>query len=351
LWLFLSVECAAATLFVSNQGDDGHSATISRPLKTIAEAADRAQPGDSVFIRGGHYRERIAPPRSGLPGKPITYSRYQDEPVVIDASGKKQGVILWGVSHIVIRGLQIKNSNRAGVHIHHHHDSPSRGSDHNRIENNDISGNGSHGIYVAGSHNLLVNNTIRTNGSQRGVKPKGHGIYVLGEENQVRKNKVEGNQRLGIRMAGERHQIMNNQVSGNGQHGIGVWVDPPYRGDMIEIMDNHLVNNGGDEIHINGAGKGGKPKRLRLVGNRIASKRGDGVVLLNGVSQVEVSGNHFTGTFGNFVQVGARSGEGLSSFNNHYSGVGRFHFLGRGYSQLSDFQRHSGMEDGSVYEY
>jgi len=341
----------AAVLFVSNQGNDQGAATLSHPLRTIAEAASRARPGDSVFIRGGHYRERIAPPRSGLLGKPITYSRYQDEPVVIDASGKKQGVMLWGVSHIIIRGLQIKNSNRAGIHIHHHLDSPSRGADYNRIENNDVSSNSSHGIYVAGNHNLVINNTIRSNGTRQGIKPKGHGIYVLGVENQVSNNKVEANQRLGIRMAGQRHTIMNNQVLGNGQHGIGVWVDPPERGEMIEIIGNHLEGNGGDGVHINGGGDGGKPQRLRVVGNRIVSKQGGGVVLLNGVNRVEVSGNHFTGVFSDFIQVGVHSGEGVTSFNNHYSGVGRFHFLGRNYSQLSDYQRNSGLEDGSVYEH
>ena len=37
----------------------------SHPLKTISAAAELAQPGDTITVHAGVYRERIDPPRGG----------------------------------------------------------------------------------------------------------------------------------------------------------------------------------------------------------------------------------------------------------------------------------------------
>jgi hypothetical protein len=54
---------------------------------TLAEAAAVVNPGDTVFARGGVYAYRpnqgLTLSRSGLPGRPITWSGYQSEPVWI----------------------------------------------------------------------------------------------------------------------------------------------------------------------------------------------------------------------------------------------------------------------------
>ena len=52
---------------------DHQVGTDQRPLRSIGAAAALAQPGDTVWVAGGTYRERIAPPRGGLPGQPIVY--------------------------------------------------------------------------------------------------------------------------------------------------------------------------------------------------------------------------------------------------------------------------------------
>lgn len=94
--------------------------------RTIVEAADAAQAGDTVLIRQGVYhssqslRENdvLWPKRSGQPGRPIVFKAYRGEPAVLgdgptdypdEQISIARGVItLKGVSHIVIEGLQVR---------------------------------------------------------------------------------------------------------------------------------------------------------------------------------------------------------------------------------------------------
>ncbi|MEM7809375.1 MAG: right-handed parallel beta-helix repeat-containing protein, partial [Planctomycetota bacterium] len=65
--------------------DDGPG-DEARPFKTISAAAFVAEPGDTVCVHAGVYRERVAPRRGGEPGRPITYEAAPRERVVIKAS-------------------------------------------------------------------------------------------------------------------------------------------------------------------------------------------------------------------------------------------------------------------------
>ena len=71
--------------YVSTTGSDSNPGTISQPFATIQKAADVATYGDTVYIRGGVYRETVQPVRSGQFNNPIVYSAYNDEEVVISA--------------------------------------------------------------------------------------------------------------------------------------------------------------------------------------------------------------------------------------------------------------------------
>ena len=73
LWAAVATVSHARTLVVSPGGSDSADGGTATPLHTISRAAELAQPGDTVLVRAGVYRERVAPPRGGEPGKPITY--------------------------------------------------------------------------------------------------------------------------------------------------------------------------------------------------------------------------------------------------------------------------------------
>ncbi len=56
------------------------------PFKTISEAALVAQPADTVLVYAGIYRERVAPVRGGVEGKPIVYKAAEGQKVVLKGS-------------------------------------------------------------------------------------------------------------------------------------------------------------------------------------------------------------------------------------------------------------------------
>ena len=85
-------ECKIASIrtWVVNQkhplASDDRSGTEITPFKTISRAAELAQPGDTVVVHEGVYRERVAPANGGREGCPITYTAAPGETVVLKAS-------------------------------------------------------------------------------------------------------------------------------------------------------------------------------------------------------------------------------------------------------------------------
>ena len=63
-----------SSYFVSTSGDDGNPGTLGAPFRTIQQAANVADAGDTVFIRGGTYRESVRPAHSGTASNPITFA-------------------------------------------------------------------------------------------------------------------------------------------------------------------------------------------------------------------------------------------------------------------------------------
>ena len=77
----------ATEYHVSKTGLDGSPGTESKPFKTIMAAAKIAQPGDTITVHEGTYRESINPPRGGTSdAKRIVYQAAPGEKVVIKGS-------------------------------------------------------------------------------------------------------------------------------------------------------------------------------------------------------------------------------------------------------------------------
>jgi hypothetical protein len=77
---------------VAPAGSDQNPGTQERPLRTIASAAARALPGDTVTVHAGTYREWVSPCVGGVNAcKRITYQAARDEEVVIKGSERIQG--------------------------------------------------------------------------------------------------------------------------------------------------------------------------------------------------------------------------------------------------------------------
>lgn len=78
-----------STYYVAATGADTNPGTFASPWRTLQHAADTLAPGDTVYVRGGLYHERVRITRSGTSGSPITYAAYTDETPVIDGAGMR----------------------------------------------------------------------------------------------------------------------------------------------------------------------------------------------------------------------------------------------------------------------
>ena len=58
----LSIAAEAKNFYVAPSGDDAASGSLEAPYLTIQKAANMTQPGDTVWIRSGTYREAVTPP-------------------------------------------------------------------------------------------------------------------------------------------------------------------------------------------------------------------------------------------------------------------------------------------------
>ena len=77
----------AADYYVSPNGSDNNSGTFEAPFQTIQHAADLIQCGDICYLREGIYHEEIEIINLHCTlSDPITFTNYQDEPVILDGT-------------------------------------------------------------------------------------------------------------------------------------------------------------------------------------------------------------------------------------------------------------------------
>ena len=116
----------AKELFVAPEGTDDAPGTLAKPLAGLMKAQTLAEPGDTVWIRGGVYKlkpDRIAREhrvwtyihefkKSGKPGQPIRYWAYQAEKPVFDCSevnppGRRINAFQVAGSWLHFRGFEV----------------------------------------------------------------------------------------------------------------------------------------------------------------------------------------------------------------------------------------------------
>jgi hypothetical protein len=78
---------AGPKLFVDpTRGLDANPGTADAPWKTLAHSVRKLKPGDTLYLRGGAYYEKVSLTRSGSPDAPITIAAYPGELSILDGS-------------------------------------------------------------------------------------------------------------------------------------------------------------------------------------------------------------------------------------------------------------------------
>lgn len=167
--------------YVAENGGGSVDGTIEHPFQSINEALAVAEPGDTVFVRGGTYREQVFFPKSGNDEHRIVLKAYEGETPVITGEGltwnerSTQLVLISGVSHITLEGFEIANLY----------------TDTAEKEVNGITVNaGATNISLLGNHVHHIQNT-----APRDNYPGAHAIHIIGNTDKALRNiVVDGNE-------------------------------------------------------------------------------------------------------------------------------------------------------------
>ncbi|MEL6931898.1 MAG: right-handed parallel beta-helix repeat-containing protein [Pseudomonadota bacterium] len=206
----------AKTIYVDADAKSGGNGSKDRPYKTIQEAIDAAQPGTTVLVREGQYRENIEFDVSGKKGAPITL-KSADGPgkaVIKPAKANEDTIQIDGEDHIVIDGFELHGSNDDHRQVIHVHSVKNKTDPASNIEivNNVIHRGAGDGIKISKSNDILVQNNEIIGGGRKEA-----GIDIVGGARVViDSNKIKDINNLGINMKGGSEDIVviNNEVSG-----------------------------------------------------------------------------------------------------------------------------------------
>src|SRR5688572_3330470 len=92
-----------------NNQNDG--LTLATAWKTIQKSFDAAVAGSTVKIKGGVYYEQLVVRVNGTAGNPVTFTNYNNEQVIIDAS-KIAGTTILTItdkSFLIFSNLTVQN--------------------------------------------------------------------------------------------------------------------------------------------------------------------------------------------------------------------------------------------------
>jgi hypothetical protein len=114
------VAAGPCTYYVAPDGDDGNPGGEGQPWATFQQAADTAQPGDTVCFRDGVYSsDEIHVTRSGTAEAPITFVAHPGEVPILDGGGSAAELLVLeaGSSYLRFSGFALRNFRVWGVEL------------------------------------------------------------------------------------------------------------------------------------------------------------------------------------------------------------------------------------------
>ncbi len=316
--------------YVSTTGKDSASGTLCRPFRTIQKAASVASAGDTIYIRGGVYRERVTAKRSGTEGNVITYRNYPGERVTLDGATVSLPYYyplfdLASHSYITVQGLRIINSAGQGI-----------GDVWSQYDNGNITikdvetyRTSISGIHFYNAHDIVIDNctidTANLTADQESLTLAG----VNGFE--IKNSRVFNAQKEAIDVKDGSHngRIVNNTVT-NARKGSGlaIYVDGARKGaSNIEISGNTVLN--AIQGIVVASELGGSVSNIRILNNQISDST-HGVQIagwghINGgahpMKDIRIVGNHVSGLMGIDLILSNPDAKTVTITDNHFGGT------------------------------
>lgn len=208
--------------YVSPSGSDTNPGTEALPWKTLQYAAYKADPGETIYVRGGVYNEYVNFYESGTAAARINILAYPGETPILDGSNYSIPAFEWGVmlavsgDYVTVSGFEVRYSSGMGVALSGKYDSAEAINVHHNWQN---------GILILGDNGTANNNRVWSN--------------CMSNENGTASSWPSG-------LSAARHPnnavITNNVVYGNWGEGLSTY---EANGTLIEgniIYDNWSAN-------------------------------------------------------------------------------------------------------------
>ena len=281
---------SAWTLFVPRNGDaaeyyvaptggsDSNNGSLSTPFATFGKAIGLANPGDTIFARGGTYNlnSRLRIQKSGATNNPINLFAYPGETPVLNfasmnasllGSSSGRGIqIDAGANWWRIKGLTIENAKDNGVYSE---------ANHGVFEQLVLRANADSGFQLSGaaSNNLVLNSDSYLNYDPHNNGENSDGFAAkfenLGPGNIMRGLRAWGNSDDGWDMWESTTGGVLVENSWSFDNGFNVWGDTDFQGDgngfkLGQMGGPHVLNgvvvwnNAVRGIDVNGNGYGVK---------------------------------------------------------------------------------------------
>lgn len=321
------VSVAGTEYYVATDGSDSNPGTMIAPWKTLQHAAEEADPGSLIYVRGGVYNQKLKITRSGTASQgPIIFKNYGSEKAIIDGTGLSvngiEGLVeLTNVNYITIQGLEIRNytttsRNAVPVGIYVQGSGGFINLTNNKIHDikstvtpigSDLLGRDAHGIAVYGTkapeslhditihgnelYNLILGSseTLVLNGNVDTFKVTDNlihdndniGIDIIGFEgtapeeayDQARNGLVKGNRVYNI--SSNNNPSYGKKLSNNSNAAGGIYVD----GGKDSIIEQNYSNNNDIGIEIASEHAGKSTSDITIRSNVVHNNRLTGIAM------------------------------------------------------------------------
>jgi parallel beta-helix repeat protein len=230
------VKSESGGIYVNSDYFGSSDGSADKPYKTIQEAIDIANAGDTIYIFGGLYKEDIV-----INKKIKLWGSIDEVETIIDSRFDVRYVLEVTADEVELEGLTVsdaddKTSSPIGALI-------CLKSDNNKIINNFVDDTNSYGIYIDSSSkdNLISGNTI--NNTKQG-------IYLYSSStNDIVNNKITNCSDSGIYVDSA---LINNRFYKNyiDKCRTGIYVKS---GSFVNVTNNYISNNTYQGLSLNNA--------------------------------------------------------------------------------------------------